>query len=361
MNQPSVSPNPSNGNMSGRKKMGLLTSIFGSGFAELWQRITQPADTMFTIAVDRYYEGAFQDAADRLRILLKFRKDHAEAWYYLGQSEFKLERDGMAKYAFAQCLRLNQAHQEARFMYSMLAPELPAEQRPRATPITLIYELFEGIALDYDEVNLYELGYQGHEMPRRLLDARLPRNDYRMLDLGCGTGLVGVQMHELADVIIGVDVSESMLDISSMRLDAMQSRVYNDLFQGDVVAYMQQETQQMDIILAQNVLPYLGAPEAFMAEAKRLLIAEGYLTFSIDPLQEGGMDLNRQWGTFEHSEAYIRSVAEANGLTVVEVVPFEKFIGKPALQFLLQAPQASFDASLLGGDTEVSDDNVPNP
>lgn len=345
MNQPSVRPNPSNGNMQGRKKTGVagvVNTFFGSGFTDLWQRLTRPADSMFNIAVDRYYEGAFQDCADRLRILLKFKKDHAEAWFYLGQAEFKLERDGMAKYAFAQCLRLVPAHEEARFMYAMLSPELPAEQQPITTPLMLVYELFESAAYDFDEMYLYELGYQGHEMPRRLLDARLPRNDYRILDLGCGTGLVGLQLRDMAASLLGVDVSESMLDIAGMRMDDMQSHIYSDLFHGDVVAYMRDMGQEQDVIVAQNVLPYLGTPEEFMAQAARLLSAEGYLTFSVEPLQEGAMALNRQSGKFEHSEAYIRAVAEKNNLAVVEVVPFEMFADRPALQFLLQAPKREF-------------------
>lgn len=357
MNQPSVRPNPSNGNRQGRKKTGIagvLTTFFGSSLSELLQRVTQPAETMFSIAVDQYYDGAYQDAADRLRILLKFKKDHAEAWYYLGQSEFRLERDGMAKYAFAQTLRLQPSHEEARFMYAMLSPELPAEQQPKATPLALVYELFEGAAYDFDTVNLYELGYQGHEMPRRLLDARLPRNNYRILDLGCGTGLVGVQVHDMAETLTGVDVSESMLDQALMRMDDLQSRIYHQLFQGDAVAYMRDMGEEQDVIIAQNVLPFLGAPEEFMAQAKRLLVPEGYLTFSVEPLQEGTMVLSRQSGKFEHSEAYIRAVAEGQGLTVVEVVPFEIFLDRPALQFLLQAPKAAFDAGMLSGESAIS-------
>jgi predicted TPR repeat methyltransferase len=53
--------------------------------------------------------------------------------------------------------------------------------------------LFDDFASHYDDTMLNKLGYQAHLHLRELADRVLPQRErgWRVLDLGCGTGLVG--------------------------------------------------------------------------------------------------------------------------------------------------------------------------
>jgi predicted TPR repeat methyltransferase len=74
----------------------------------------------------------------------------------------------------------------------------------------------------------------------------------RAIDLGCGTGLVGVAFRGLCQHLVGVDLSGKMID------QATRKQVYDALHEGDVVDFLQQTDQTFDLFLSADTLIYLG-------------------------------------------------------------------------------------------------------
>ncbi|MCA9916149.1 MAG: tetratricopeptide repeat protein, partial [Anaerolineae bacterium] len=158
-------------------------------------------------------EGRYKDAIFRLRVTLWLAPDFQPAWYLLGNCYFSEGKKKEAFDAFRKAYQLNPDHAETVFMIATIDPSLvPKEKLPTTAPRALVEDYFNRIAPDYDE-QMREMGYKGHvEMVRGLREqTREGRTNYKILDIGCGTGLIGTMMADIARDITGVDFSLPML------------------------------------------------------------------------------------------------------------------------------------------------------
>ena len=72
----------------------------------------------------------------------------------------------------------------------------------------------------------------------------LARGKKSVLDLGCGTGLCGVQFRDWARTLTGVDLSPNML------AKARERGLYDELLQGDAVVAMRERPGRFDLVVA---------------------------------------------------------------------------------------------------------------
>ena len=131
---------------------------------------------------------------------------------------------------------------------------------PEVAPEAYVTTLFDQHAENFDAILVGQLGYRVPELIAEKLAALELTHFDTMLDLGCGTGLAGAAMRDACDMIIGIDLSENMITLSDER------NVYDDLYIGEAVAYLEEgEDGPFDLIIAADVLPYLGDLNAFFA------------------------------------------------------------------------------------------------
>src|SRR5690606_31307327 len=139
----------------------------------------------------------------------------------------------------------------------------------------------------------------------------------RMLDLGCGTGLTGAALRDLARQLIGVDLSENMVAL------AFERDVYDELYVGEVVQFLEEEDgEPFDLVTATDVLPYLGELGPLFAAAAAVIEPGGHLAFSTESLPEeqfGG----RGWVVgphqrYAHRLDYVARELAAAGLALGE-------------------------------------------
>jgi len=91
--------------------------------------------------------------------------------------------------------------------------------------------LFDDWAATYDEDLVGDLGYVADVEACRLFESLVPDRQARILDVGCGTGLVGRRLHQLGYADIhGNDYAEKMLD------KARSTKVYQTLNQHDLTS-----------------------------------------------------------------------------------------------------------------------------
>ncbi|MEL6479083.1 MAG: methyltransferase domain-containing protein [Pseudomonadota bacterium] len=178
---------------------------------------------------------------------------------------------------------------------------------PQKAPAAYIATLFDQHAEAFDEILVEKLGY---DVPALAAEAlrRLAPGPYRsMLDLGCGTGLAGIAMANSAQRITGVDLSEEMLALCDER------EVYDQLFIGDVVQFLEEEEESHDLIVATDVLPYLGDLAPFFAAASACLASGGVIALSSESCEAGTWTVGRKH-RFAHAPEYLTQLLSENGL-----------------------------------------------
>ena len=112
-----------------------------------------------------------------------------------------------AQQALRRALALNPAFTEAAFDL-----RLDQTAAPPAMPVPYVRPLFDGYAPDFDRHLVSVLQYHVPELLQSLVAHHAPRGtSLDILDLGCGTGLVGRQFRAMASTLTGVDLSPVMI------------------------------------------------------------------------------------------------------------------------------------------------------
>jgi predicted TPR repeat methyltransferase len=137
----------------------------------------------------------------------------------------------------------------------------------------------------------------------------------RVLDLGCGTGLMGAAIRHRAIRLDGVDISPAMVERARAR------GIYDRLDAGDLFALLVGRPGAYDLLLAADVCPYIGDLAPFLAACAPALVGGGLLAFTVER-GESGWSLG---GTrrFTHAPAHVRDAAASGGWRIVSLADAE--------------------------------------
>ncbi len=195
--------------------------------------------------------------------------------------------------------------------------------------------LFDRYADRFDRDLLGKLGYAAPDLLRGAVDRLGGGQGLRVLDLGCGTGLAGVTFRPLAEHLAGVDLSPRMVDKARARA------LYDDLQVGDVVAAMQAAPAAWDLLVAADVLVYIGDLAPVFRSASDALVPGGRFAATVERLAGGGFALGPS-RRYAHAESYLRATASDAGLNFLLLEPCaprrEKGVDVPGLLFVLEKP-----------------------
>lgn len=253
--------------------------------------------------------GRFEEATAAYERTLELRPDVAEIYENLAFVLNELGRTEEASKALMTGLSLNPGLANASYMLAAWGKEQVPEQSPRK----YITELYDDYAKNFDSHLVETLGYKtprnffnvvtSHTGKARKLD---------ILDLGCGTGLCGVAFSELCSQLVGVDLSPQMLAKARAR------NLYTDLIEADVSQAMEHIDQAFDLILAADVLIYIGNLDKIFSLAVDRLNPGGLFALSIEDNDSGEDYLLRQTGRYAHSPGYIQRLADSHGFEKLE-------------------------------------------
>ncbi len=197
--------------------------------------------------------------------------------------------------------------------------DVAAGRTPRSQPVAATQDLFDGYARKFDKHLVSELRYQVPRRVAEIIRGRFPSLAVSVLDLGCGTGLVGVYLGKPQGGLVGVDISEKMI------AQAAKHKLYDRFHQVSLVdALSASPTSEFDVITAADVFIYVGEVKQAITDARRILRDGGLFVFSCEATVEGEPDLVlRKSLRYAHSEDSVRAACEAAGFKKIDIEAFD--------------------------------------
>ena len=222
------------------------------------------------------------------------------AWSVRGSLLREMRQFDAAAQSFEQAMALGADPElHAYYLASVRSGEAAAPAKP---PRRYVEALFDEYAAEFRGHVVDKLGYRGHEELLRPLIAS-GRRFGTALDLGCGTGLCAPLLQQCCERIVGVDLSAKMLE------QAARLGLYHELVHADLGEFLAGTEHRADLVVAADVLIYVGEPSSVFASIARALTPGGVFAFTIE-LATDGADLQLLPSLrFAHSESAVRRLA----------------------------------------------------
>lgn len=199
-------------------------------------------------------------------------------------------------------------------VYSYYA-DLTHGKTPPHQPPAISQSLFDGVAEVYDQHMVRGLRYQLPKQIAEKIVTLYPDKKLNVLDLGCGTGLLGVCLGQLDGFLIGVEISRRMIE------QATRHGVYARFHTVDLLdALRETPDATYEVITALDTFTYVGDLTQAVPNAYRILVPGGHLMFSGEIASEDGPDLVLQANNcYAHKRSHIEKLCKSAGFDVVEV------------------------------------------
>jgi predicted TPR repeat methyltransferase len=274
------------------------------------------------------------EAAEIWTGLLLEQPDNTRA--LMGRMQAKLaEKDLPAAQVDAQAL-LALHPQDPVYAYFA---ELAHGRTPPRQPVQLNQQLFDGMASTYDMHMVRILRYQLPKLVAEKLIQSHPDKKLNVLDLGCGTGLLGVYLGHPDGAMVGVEISRKMIE------QAARHNVYDKFHTVDLHDALSETPDALyDVITALDVFSYAGDLDHAIPHAHRLLVPGGQLVFSCEAAPEGDVDVMlTASGRYAHNKSHVQHLCEVSGFANIDIentVVFHEN-GVPVQGFLVWARKAT--------------------
>lgn len=321
-------------------------------------------DALSNLATCYHQLGLVSEAVDYYRRAIEVVDPTDSAmmstlYEHLGRSLLRLPTDhAMASQeqiidAFSNALRHDPYNEVAQHLLSSQKQQ-GGEQNP---PENFVRKLFDDYAADFEQ-SLASLNYSAPRLIHEHLTRHMQESKLwdLVIDLGCGSGLMGQLLRTKTKRMVGIDLSPKMLFV------AEEKGIYDLLIEGDVLAFLDELIRQRHhptemgestgsrkmrgssvahldqlklagvdlrggvgegstLVTAADVFVYIGDLEPLVAKLADLLQAEDVLTFTVEALaaeNEFGWLLQRS-GRFAHSKSYLTRLAARYGFLVSSI------------------------------------------
>ena len=240
---------------------------------------------------------------------IELKPDDWSAWYDLGEIAQCLGRRDEARSAYQVYFDANPDDGEIEHLLIALRDDAAP---PRASD-RAIKKIYKNFAASYESRMLEDLKYAG---PEWMLDAiRGAAGDCEglaILDLGCGSGLVGARVSKRAAELTGVDMSPEMIELARAR------NIYDRLEVAEITEWLERDQTLFDLIISCDCLIYFGDLGPITRAAARRLKPGGFLAISMERGDSYPYHLT-DTGRYTHHPDHVRDVAANSNLRVAKL------------------------------------------
>ena len=259
--------------------------------------------------------GRLDESEASYRQATALKPDYAEAHSNLGNALRELGRLEESEVSYRQAAVLNPEDSSAKHFLAALSGNTTS-----AAPLDYVEGLFDDYASKFERSLVGNLEYKIPKLIAEIILRDCNSDSLgSIIDLGCGTGLLGVEIKQVCKHLEGLDLSRKMLD------EAKKKGVYDELIKKDILGYLATADLNFDYFIATDVFIYVGDLSGVFHLIKSRNETGGKLVFSTEHC--GGDDfLLEQSGRYSHSKMYIEGLCEKFGykLRHFEIQPLRK-------------------------------------
>jgi predicted TPR repeat methyltransferase len=237
------------------------------------------------------------------RKALEIAPNHAGAFYDMGNALRHQGKLAEAAACFKQAVKLDPENFSAKHLLAAVTG-----QTTEAAPPQYVENLFDQYSTRFERHVVDTLSYKIPGLLRRTFHT-IVKNDLRfknVIDLGCGTGLAGMEFRVIADRLSGIDISPKMIE------EAKKKGVYDALVVADIIEFLNDTDETYDLFIATDVFIYCGNLERIFQSVQVTAFSGAYFLFSTESCT-GEDYVLRPTGRYAHSQAYIQLLADEYG------------------------------------------------
>lgn len=297
----------------------------------------------YNLAIVLKAQGRLEEAAASYQHAIALKPDHADAHNNLGNVWKELGQRDKALASFHLALQARPGNADTLYNLGILCSEAGdreaaarhfrhcLEHDPDDSHGARILLAHLGLATAPEQTSpaqlqkIYDVrsrfwdGEHSYFAPRLVAAAfqqHAARDGLEVLDLGCGTGLVGALVRPLAGRLDGIDISPAMLE------RARAKGVHDRLEQADLVPFLSTQRAHYDAILAAAVLIHFGDLKPALQAAAQALRGNGVFIFTLFSHEDGpdfavaASDRLAQSGCYSHRAGYVERLALESGFSV---------------------------------------------
>lgn len=262
------------------------------------------------MAHDLYALGRNSEAITLFNDILAKHPGDAASLAGLADASMAHGDKATAQQCWDQLVKLDPKNESYRFNQQVAQGKIPA-----VIPESTTRTLFDDMASVFDQ---HLVGSLGYKLPRQVADwilQKYPTRQFNVLDLGCGTGLLGACLGHIQGYIVGVDLSSKMIE------QAARHGVYYRIHQVGIADALAETPENLyEVITALDVFTYLGDLSQIIPNAHRVAKPNGYVIFSCERALETEADwLLRPTKRYAQKQSHIEHLCRSAGFVDVTV------------------------------------------
>ena len=261
------------------------------------------ADALYNLGNTLYELGKTEEAISSYRDAINIEPDYAGAYSGLGNIFQGLGKLDEAVASLKQAMAIE--------------PGLPGVQHrlnallgitTDCAPRKYVEEVFNSYATKFDTHLVNKLKYKTPSLLKEklLVLGGVEKKLKNVIDIGCGTGLAGLQFRDVAETLIGIDLSENMVRKAEIK------NIYDELYVDDIVDRLEVLKTKFNLFISSDVFTYIGNLFPLFHCIKKHSTQKSLFLFSTEHTDGERFILNNS-GRYAHSKDYIMSAATQSG------------------------------------------------
>ncbi len=170
-------------------------------------------------------------------------------------------------------------------------------------------KLFDSFATTYD-ATMEKLQANALTLTADYINSIPEKTFNNILDLACGTGTFAELLNQNFNKLTGVDISEKMLALAGLK------EKYTHLVQSDVIDFLEQTTENYDLILAVELTSYLSDLNRLFELTEKRLTSDGLFVVTVETNASDDIFLSSS-GRYLYRKAYVQKQLAKCGLKTI--------------------------------------------